>query len=565
MSAVAEAALGTLDRRTPRDSVELQVARVEGLRLVRHPFCLIGVVLGAALMVAGTWTVVPVLNRHDGVTVDALMPLAAAMLIVSHLAVSRSVRHGTIELYGSTPARIEATTLGHLLALAWAFGFALLVALAELIYLKAVGGIGMPRPFVVLTGPALVVLGGALGVALGRFMRQPFSGPLALIGLVALTAGMLNAGSLQPRAVAESLSPYLPGDHWWQGVGELTLRPLGLQLAYVSSLVVTVSLVALVRVRRRPLVIALLCAALASSAMFGQWRAETPTRAEEMAAAAPFLAPDKHRTCESRSEIRYCAYPAYVPWIEKWSAVVGPVVAAAPPAERPKDLAVTQLPTDNEFFGSDAYGAGNRFQRLLRRGLLGTPQEVHPGLKWGRNAAEGEFELGLALKVAERVTGIEAGFKVTEEDLEAMPRRARKRIGVGKHTQCAAFEQGRAVVALWLAAQATPHTRATFLQALAPVGYHSFNQVELSEYQNQVFGYSGPDIVNWGTREAEYAQQLLRRDATEVVTLVQANWDRLTDPRTTSDQAASVLGLELLESDGSLQRQAVNNGLLLCR
>lgn len=565
MSAVAEAAPGTLTRRRPRVSVALQIARVEGLLLVLHPFGLVGVLLGAALMVVGTWTVVPVLNRHEGVTVDALMPLAAAMLIVSHLAVSRSVRHGTSELYGSTPARIEATTLGHLLALAWAFGFALFVALAELIYLKAVGGVGAPRPLVVLTGPALVVLGGAIGVALGRFVRQPFAGPLALIGLVALSAGMLNAGSLQPRAVAESLSPYLPGDHWGQGIGELSLRPLGLHLAYVSSLVVTASLVAIVRVRRRAIVIVLLCVSLASSVMLGRWRADTPTRAEEIAVAAPFLEPEKHRTCDSRSGIRYCAYPAYVPWIDKWAAVVGSVVAAAPAAERPEELAVTQLPTDNEFFGSNAYSAGNIFQRLLRRNLLGSPQEVHPGLKWGRNAAEGEFELGLALKVAERVTGIKAGFKVTEEDLGTMPRRARKMIGAGRHTQCAAFGQGRSIVALWLAAQATPRTSATFLKSLAPVGYRSFDQVQLNDYQNQVFGYSAPGIVTWGTRDAEYAQQLLDGDAAEVGPLVQTNWNRLTDPRTTSDQAAAMLGLDRLRPEGSTERQALNYGLPPCR
>lgn len=560
MSAVAEVTPAPLARPVPRLSVALQIARVEGRRLVRHPFCLVGVLLGAALMVVGTWTVVPVLNRHDGVTVDALMPLAAAMLIVSHLAVSRSVRHATTELYGSTPARIEATTLGHLMALGWAFGFALFVALAELIYLKAVDGVGAPRPLVVLTGPALVVLGGAIGVALGRFVRQPFAGPLALIGLVALSAGMLNAGSLQPRSVAESLSPYLPGDHWGQGIGELSLRPLGLHLAYVSSLVVTASLVALVRVRRRALVIALLCVSLASSVMLGRWRADTPTRAEEMAVAAPFLEPDKHRSCQSRSEIRYCAYSAYVPWIDRWAAVVESVVAAAPAAAVPEEFAVTQLPKDNEFQGSNAYVAEGTFHRLLGGGLLGGSQEIHPGLAWGRHSAEGGFELGLALKVAERVTGIDAEFKVTDEDLATMPPGARKMIGTGRFDNCAAFGQGRSIVAMWLAAQATPRTRATFLQ-----GYGSLGQVQLNDHQYEVFGYAAPGIVAWGAREAEYAEQLLARDAAEVEAVIQANWQRLTDPHTTSDQAAAILGLERLEPEGSIDHLDLNYGSPPCR
>jgi hypothetical protein len=533
---------------------------VEGLRLVRHPFCLVGALLGAALVVAGTWTVVPVLNRHDGMTVDALMPLAAAMLIVSHLAVSRSVRHGTVELYGSTPARIDAMTVGHLLALAWAFGFALSVALAELIYLKAVGGVGTPRPMVVLTGPALVVLGGTIGVVLGRFVRQPFAGPLALIGLVALTAGMLNAGSLQPRAVAESLSPYLPGDHWGEGVGELSLRPLGPHLAYVLSLAMTSSLIAVLRVRRRAFVIAVLCVALVSSTMLGRWRAAMPGRMKEMAVAAPFLEPEKHWKCESRSGIRYCAYPAYVPWIEKWSAVAGPVVAAAPESQRPDDLAVTQLPTDNEFQGSGAYAVAVRFQRLLRRGLLGGPQEIHPGLAWGRHSAEGGFELGLALKVAERVTGMDGVFKVTEEDLATMPPRARKMIGTGRFENCVAFGQGRSIVAMWLAAQATPRTRAVFIKEYGP-----YRGVPLNDHQYEVFGYAAPGLVTWGAREADYAEQLLTRDPGEVKRAVEANWHLLTDPHTTSDEAAALLGLDRLQPEGSIDRLALNYGSPPCR
>lgn len=371
---------------------------------------------------------------------------------------------------------------------------------------------------------------------------------------------MVNAGSLEPRTVAESLSPYLPGDHWGQGIGELSLRPLGFHFAYVSSLAVAASLVAVARVNRRLPVIVLLCAALALSALFGQRRAGMPTRAQEMALAAPFLEPGKHRTCQTRSEIRYCAYPAYVEWIDRWAAAVGPVVAAVPANERPEGFAVTQLPTDNEFFGSSSYVAGNRIQRLLQRGLLGGPQEIHPGLAWGRHSAEGGFELGLALKVAERVTGIDAEFKVTEEELATMPPRAEKMIGTGRFDNCVAFGQGRSIVAMWLAAQATPRTRATFLQ-----GFGSLGQVQLSDHQYEVFGYAAPGIVAWGTREAEYTQQLLARDAAEMELVIEANWPLLTNPQTTSDQAAAILGLDRLEPGGSIDRLALNYGLPPCR
>jgi hypothetical protein len=186
-------------------------------------------------------------------------------------------------------------------------------------------------------------------------------------------------------------------------------------------------------------------------------------------------------------------------------------------------------------------------------------------LTWGRNAAAGEFELGLALKVAERVTGIDGEFKVTQEDLATMPPRARKMIGTGRFDSCAALGQGRSIVAVWLAAQATPRTRATFLRALAPVGYRSVGLVQLYDYQYQVFGYAAPGIINWGMRDAEYAQQLLARNDAEVEVLMETNWGRLTDPHTTSDQAAALLGLNRLESEGSIERLALSFGLPPCR
>ena len=566
MSAVAVPATSRTRLQGAAFGVAGQIARIEGVRLVRHPLVLVAVVFGAALMVIGTWTVAPVLNRHDGMTVDALVPLAAAMLILAHLAVTRPLRHRTTDLYHSTPARIGVVTAGHLLSLVWAFGFSLIVALAELIYLKAVGGVGTPRPVVVLTGPALVVLGGALGVALGRFFPRSFAPPLALVGLAAVVAGMLNSGSLEPRHVAESLSPYLPGDHWGQGIGELSLRPLGSHLAYVLSLAATASNVALLRAYRRPAMVFALCVTLAASAVFARQRADTPTPAEELAVAAPFLRPEKYRSCEPRSGIRYCAYPAYLPWIDRWAASAGPVMGATPAKARPKGLAITQLPTDNEIMGSNAYEAHGKFQRLLRRGRLGGPQEVHPGMQWGRNSAAGEFELALALKVAERVTAIDAKFKVTKKDLQKMSAaHGRNMVGKGTYTNCVAFGQARAVVAMWLAARATPGTRATFVQTLAPVGYRSVGQVQLSDFQYRVFGYDSPGIVTWGTREAEYAQQLLQRDDGEIRALVRGNWARLTDPMTTSDQAAAVLGLTPLDPAGSAERQAANYGSPLCR
>jgi hypothetical protein len=124
-------------------------------------------------------------------------------------------------------------------------------------------------------------------------------------------------------------------------------------------------------------------------------------------------------------------------------------------------------------------------------------------------------------------------------------------------TECATLEQGRAVVALWLAAQATPATEAAYRRAARGLPYqvpgpdvHTFyppvNYV-LDEYDYDALGWPGFG-AQWGTREAAYATQLLERDDAAVRAELWAHWERLTDPRTTTDEAARMLGLERVPS-----------------
>jgi hypothetical protein len=121
---------------------------------------------------------------------------------------------------------------------------------------------------------------------------------------------------------------------------------------------------------------------------------------------------------------------------------------------------------------------------------------------------------------------------------------------------CDTWDQGRAVVALWLAAQASPTTEAHLRgQIEAP---HQNPVIETVESDGGSWTiYSFWDIIGVGQpypwfalefykREAYYAYQLLDQPSEKLGDAIRANWDILTDPDTTTVEAVVILGEEPL-------------------
>src|SRR5262245_37508120 len=108
------------DRTRPAWRATLALARVEGLRLPRHPLVLV-----AAALLVWPWAAglrhrddtYPVLHHADIGTQQALLLLAAAVLIAANLAVLRAHRHGAEPLYGTLALPAWRRTLAHLLSL----------------------------------------------------------------------------------------------------------------------------------------------------------------------------------------------------------------------------------------------------------------------------------------------------------------------------------------------------------------------------------------------------------------------------------------------------------------
>jgi hypothetical protein len=268
---VSVVALGRVAIKTPGWPVAGQLARREGMRLIRHPVFLVGGLLSLAFFGLLTWQAAPVLHRDDTNVTGALLPLAAATLMVTNLAASRATRNGTDELYDGTATSGTLRTAAHLLSLSFAVGAAAGLACVMFAYMLLGAPVGTPRVSEILTGPVTVALFGAVGIALARWKPHAALGPIAVVVFVALEILLI-----QPVIGLEATNGGAAGRVPWfapwvplslsSGVPpELVIRPATWHLVYLVGLVVLFAVVALGRGGLRGRVIALLVAGAAAT------------------------------------------------------------------------------------------------------------------------------------------------------------------------------------------------------------------------------------------------------------------------------------------------------------
>lgn len=552
MSAIPAPLIGAAREHGRALPVALAAGRVEARKLLRHPASIVGAVLALAIPVVATWNDMPVLNRYDALTNESLIPFGVGVLVAAHLGTMRARRHRTTELFDSLAATDATMTAAHLIAVGFAAGFALLLVAGELAFMLAIGGVTAPRPEVVMIGPALVAFAGAFGVALGRWAPRLFAAPLGLTGIVAACTVLMASNSADGKAW---LSLWVVSDALNGTVSELSLRPYGWRLLYITGLAVVAAAIAFTRHRRQRIAaLGLALTAMTGTAFAGYQEMKLVPRSERRVLAAQAVEGYGDRSCREHASIRYCTFRGYEDWIDRWREPIEGALAATPTEARPDDLRIIQSPSDNENWDQRANIILVRhFRRERRKAELASGTVINPSLHWGRNSAEGRSELALALLTAAHATGIDTHFRLTEADVAQFDHPRRHGLRVGRlQQQCYSLEQGRAIVALWLAAQATDGTRAAFTGAAAEIpyivdpddakadDYFSPEQWTLSEYTAES---AGVWEVGWGTRETTYANSLLVRDDAEVRATIAANWDRLVDPATTSDEAAALLGL----------------------
>jgi hypothetical protein len=531
--------------------VALALGRVEARKLLRHPASIVGALLTLAVPVVASWREVPVLNRYDSLTAESLIPFGWGVLIAAHLGTMRAQRHRTTELFDSAVASRILITAGHLVTCAWAAVFASLLMLSELAYLKVIGGVTTPRLEVALAGPALIAFASAFGVALGRWAPRLFVAPLVLAGIVAICTALTTNTYAHPR---EFLSLWVPSEVVNGTVSEFSLRPYGWRLLYIMGLALLATAVAFAYHRRLRIVAVAVALLVATSAVFaGAHTMQEPSRATQVAAAEAAFEELRERTCREYASVRYCAFEGYESWIDRWRAPVEGVMAALPAEALPDDLLIAQLPGEGQLYDD---GANNvlvhRMRREINRGSFSSLTDVNPSFSWGRGADEGRSEIALALMAATRATAIDTRFRLTEADVAGIQKPHKFELRPGRrYRYCMMLEQGRSIVALWLAAQATPRTETAFRAVYARSPYVAgpdgggtdYFEPQFWTLDEYLYETVGRTEVSWGTREAAYAVDLMKRDEAEVRAAIAADWAHLTDPATTTDEAAAALGL----------------------
>jgi hypothetical protein len=573
LSATLEAPVAPppIDVRTGRGIAQL--ARVEGRRFVRHPIFLGGVAVSLLNFFLDTGSSAPVLQRDDIRTGLWLLQLAGATFLVANLATTRSRRHGTDGLFDSFALGRHERTIAHLASVA--YGVLVSAGLVALMmgYLLLHRAVGRPDVLELSTGPAIVMLAGVVGVAAGRWWQQAASGPVLLVALAGtqlylqLQLSGSGAGTGKP---GRWLAPWVPISVSGDPARELVVRSAGWHLLYVAALAGAAAGVAILRNSPRVKTVAILAVGVALAVVAAGVQVRETRRAERAPLADLLLHPEAHQVCQIREGVKYCAFPGYAGWIARWAGAIEPLLSRLPPDARPEGLEVRQTLV---LWGSDVEDFGNFPPANTGCQLSCSPETddlgaaLRPSSHWGQGAEEGRYQLGLAILVATSAVGLPRrpqDMRLTEADIQKIAGTLYldERASFLETTKpgdpvffCSSLGQARAVVAMWLAASATPGTRHAFLRGIeqdkplheqgpaTSVGPYSY-AADDSLSSMSVFFFS----PRFGLPEQTYAAEMLQQPTDQVARTIRANWNVLTDPATPSDELARLFGLNELPS-----------------
>jgi hypothetical protein len=316
-------------------------------------------------------------------------------------------------------------------------------------------------------------------------------------------------------------------------------------------------------------VIALLVAGAAATVAGSIGQLAPPGPSQRAALVALVEDPEQHQVCEQRRGITYCAYAAYVPWIDRWARPIEGALSVIPPHKRPKGLVVRQ--TFGSYFEGPIDVPPATIQRAHKRSLRTHEPEsiLWTGAEWGRGEREGAYEIGLALHVAMEAVGLpttRSEIKLSSEDVALLKKtwvpgqpkrvrvRAERRLEPGRRwSSCHTGDQARAAIAWWIAGQATPATSATVAGVVTENPYGLWIYEVEGERRAAYLGPFIPfyplapppmwDRVFFADAEFHYAAKLLKQPGNETASYVLEHWKDLTAPTAATESFLSELGI----------------------
>ncbi|MFF5205977.1 hypothetical protein [Streptosporangium sp. NPDC000396] len=456
----------------------------EAGRLLRSPI-LWGAALAALAMgfaQSAAWLPDMTMVTIDTITASTLV--GAAVMIVTNLAAGRDRRHGLPETLGALPGRAAPRTRAVVLAApaVGALAAAAMISAHLLVVSLSDSVAGRFDPYEALGGVALAALAASAGAALGRWTPWLIVPPILI---AAMAFGMLGNSRAE---IGGWFLPVIPGHN-----PEWGARPTEQHLIYLVAGVVFLASVALLRHGLRPVRTVVALTALAVAVPAGA----AATAAAPILPWTPHFTPQlPEQVCENHEGLSYCVYPDYKPWIPNWARALRPILSAVPERARDRIPVIRQKPVSAIHSSEDIMG------------------EPGTWLVWSTDPAQ--HQAMLIGQVAAAVAGLGGG--------------------------CHDVGRARTVVALWLAGRAEP------LLDAPPPGAWSGSEGE-GGWLRVSMTYDGGEIripgqlggPSYGAAEVGYARRLLERP--DAADRVRANWDTLTAPETTVEQALPLLGL----------------------
>ncbi|MFE7836062.1 ABC transporter permease [Streptomyces sp. NPDC057474] len=469
----------------------LALARVEARRLLLHPLVLVALVAYLTLVLwpsSESEDAYPVLQDIDRETQTGQLLLGLAVMVAVNLAVLRSHRRGTDAYLGVLVLPPWRRTVAHLLSVlpAVLVGALIVVGQFTAAALKP-GAVGHGSVSELATGPLLVLLPAAVGVLLGRVARSAFVAPLAVVAFLAVT--MVFVADSQSAAWLRGMAPVLFDEGARPMPSELLGRPAAWHALYLLALAALVAAGAVLlsggRTRAvRATTLGALGAVVTAVVLQGMAPSDAVREAREVATRDPAAV----QSCERRGATTYCAFPEFTPWIDEWARVTDKVRSLAGDPETTRALTVRQ-----KVAALDGPSGNTEISPAA-------PGELTATTAWG-----GERELEFAASVARGLV-------------------------VGHERYGGAHCDARGVLMVWLAVRATRDGQAMFDRT-----GDNFNSPGVIQAPVTAIALRG--------RELAVVQKLFAEPQGEVDRRVEASWAELSASGTTTDRAATLLGV----------------------
>ncbi|MEX1133743.1 MAG: hypothetical protein WED83_02740 [Acidimicrobiia bacterium] len=506
-------------------TVVFSLARFEARRALRHPLILIGALGSLWLMWTLGGDVAPILARDSVFLAGAMLPLAAATLLVADYAILRQRR--ALETLDAYPSEANRRILGVQLGVIGPVLLAVLLQAVGMIYLLLGGPIGTIDLWELAVGPFLVIVFGLAGVVLGRWLPHPIVAPVALMGLAALQFlaspdAQIFSPEPGPTANVEWLAPWMTPSAF-SPVEDLAFRPSALHLGYLAVLALVLGMLALHNRGRGRL------APLAVGGLFGIAvvvvslnLSSEPTIGFDWPEAAA------NQVCSTLDEIEYCAFEFYADWIPRWQETVASVNDLAPVSID----TVIQRPPNHGWDDNS--------------GVPTTGSVVLTSLEWDRVGGPPTQGFRFALDVAQSAVGLPSRREIrsdTPEEIDSIVEqnldypgdlRAQLESSPPSPHSCSAIGQARAAVAVWLVGAALADNSSIVDRRLEV--YPSFNTLIWPDRAHS------PSVMI-GRPDAELAAELLALPVAEVHSELLSRWTEVMGPATTSADLASWFGL----------------------